>query len=307
MGWVAEDRDGRVVASLGNIPLPYELGGKRVVAASGRGLVAEPEYGTAALLMMDSLIHQSAADLYLNNTVGPSSLAAFSAFDCDRVPAGVWDEAAFWITNRRAFFGQFPGIGRFAAVAGAGEYAWDKLLRRNWRSNDRTVESCAGFDHRFDDFWERLRAHRSEALLAVRSSAVLNWHFAQAAEEGRLWIATVPDRAGIAAYAIFERMDNITRGITRMRLVDFQSFGTSDLLLPIFRWALDRCVTEGIHILEAVGPHLEKGELLDSIAPHRRKLSNWTFFYRANDPALAERLKNRATWSPSLYDGDATL
>ena len=60
-------------------------------------------------------------------------------------------------------------------------------------------------------------------------------------------------------------------------------------------------------MLENVGRWLEKGELLDKIAPYRRRLPIWTYVYRANDPGLAESLRDRRAWAPTLFDGDASL
>ncbi len=39
--------------------------------------MAEPDYRSACLLLLDRLIHQTNADLYLNNTVGLESEACF--------------------------------------------------------------------------------------------------------------------------------------------------------------------------------------------------------------------------------------
>lgn len=36
VGWVIEEERGQIVASIGNVPLSYELAGKRILAVSGR-------------------------------------------------------------------------------------------------------------------------------------------------------------------------------------------------------------------------------------------------------------------------------
>jgi hypothetical protein len=172
---------------------------------------------------------------------------------------------------------------------------------------DIEVKGCPGFDSRFDGFWEQLKSRNPKTLLAVRTRAVLEWHFKGAVSNNRLWIATVVDGPRLLAYAIFERNDNRT-GLKRMRLVDFQSLDSHRMLLSsALSWALRKCQDEGIHVLEISGRWLEKGELIHAVAPYRRKLSTWTFFYRANTPQLEERLKDRSAWAPSLYDGDASL
>src|SRR5437867_458392 len=44
IGWVLEDENRKIVGSIGNIPLSYELQGRRILAASGRAWVAERLY-----------------------------------------------------------------------------------------------------------------------------------------------------------------------------------------------------------------------------------------------------------------------
>src|SRR5207245_5539968 len=112
----------------------------------------------------------------------------------------------------------------------------------------------------------------------------------------------------LAAYAIFDRNDNPECHLKRVRLVDFRSLdGSTDLLSPMLSWALRKCRDEGIHILENVGRWLEPGDFMDTAAPYHRKHSTWTYFYRANNKDLAERLTDRRAWDPSLYDGNASL
>jgi hypothetical protein len=137
---------------------------------------------------------------------------------------------------------------------------------------------------------------------------MLNWHYRYALRHDRLWIATILDGPRLVAYAVFDRRDRADINLRRVRLVDFQSLdGGTDLLLPLLSWALRRCRAEGVHVLESVGRWMEQGALLDELAPHRRQLPAWRYVYRANTPELAERLRDRQAWAPSLYDGDASL
>jgi hypothetical protein len=169
------------------------------------------------------------------------------------------------------------------------------------------VKACPGFDDRFDGLWEDLKRNNPHLLLGVRTREVLDWHFKNAALHNRLSIITVVDGPRLAAYAIFDRRDSPRYCLRRMRLVDFQSRdGSTVLLAPMIAWALNKYRDEGLHLLEITGSWLEKGELLEA-APYWRHLATWTYFYRANNPKLAEELKDRRSWSPSLLDGDASL
>ena len=326
IGWVVEDENKQIVGTMGNIPLLYQFEGRRVIAATGRSQVVDPAHRGAALLLMDRVINQPNIDLYLNNSVSEAVAASFSLFRCPHVPVGLWDQSAFWVTN-------FPGIleqlrSRYHAGGDGGEEAPHGMrhmlnplsyrlslgallkgrLAKGLREGDVEVQACAGFDDRFDYFWDDLARHNPCRLLAVRTREVLNWHFRYALESNQLWIATIVDGPSLAAYAIFEKNEYPPTHLKTVRLVDFQSLeGSTALLSPLLCWALRKCRNEGIHVLENVGRWLEKGELIDTVAPFRRKLSNWTFFYRAGNPSLAQSLQDRRAWSPSLFDGDASL
>jgi len=314
IGWVIEDENKNIVASIGNIPLLYEFEGKLIVAASGRCEVAEPPYRSATLLLLDRLINQPGVDLYLNNTITSEAAPSFSAFECPRVPVGVWDESAFWVTHYQGFFQSlmvmknYPWARPLSYLLSGVGFVKDKLRKTGLPASDVEVKPCGGFDDRFDDFWEQLKSNNPQWLLAVRTRRWLEWHFKHALLRNEVWIVTVVDGSRLAAYAVFDRKDNLKFGLKRVRLVDFQSLDRSPALLaPMLAWALRRCREEGIHMLENIGRWLEPGEFIQKIAPYQRRLGTWTYFYRANIPALEESLNDPAAWVPSLYDGNASL
>ncbi len=122
IGWVIVDGDNHIVAALGSIPLLYELEGRRILAASSRFWVADPEYRSASLMLLDRLIHQPHVDLFLSNTVSAASAAAVDSFECRRVPVGVWNESAFWVTNYRGF------LESFLTLRSRRQRSWDRLI-----------------------------------------------------------------------------------------------------------------------------------------------------------------------------------
>jgi hypothetical protein len=314
IGWVLEDESGQIVGSLGNIPLWYEFEGRRVVVGASRFWVAEPEYRSASLLLVNELVHQPQMDLYLTNTFSAASSAALGVFSFQQVPVGLWNEAAFWITNYQGFLESFLTLKHYPLAKSlsypfsAAVFLKDRLTNKALRAGDVEVKACAGFDERFDDFWVESKSRSPHVLWAVRTREMLEWHYKYALLNNRVWIATVVDGPHLVAYAVFDRKDKGSIGLKRVRLVDFQSLeGGTALLPPLIAWALRRCASEGIHVLENSGRWLEKGEVLDTLAPYRRRMPNWRFVYRANDPELAESLRDRRVWAPSLYDSDASL
>lgn len=331
IGWVLEDEDRKIAGSMGNIPLSYELDGRRIVAATGRHWVAETQHRSASILLLHSLITQRRIDLYVNTTVSSAAVPAVTALGCSRVPVGVWDEARYWITNYPGLFGCL--ISRKNALS---TYSWDRSWRHlkatgprlaNFlrhrlsnaslknsegesalRARDVEVTECADFDHRFDAFWEELSRNHRHTLVTVRSQEFLNWHFKYALRENRLWIATIVDGSRVTAYAIFCKTSAARTPIKQVKLVDYQSLDGSTSMLEVFvAWALKKCRSEGIHILEHTGRWLRENEFFQKAAPYKRTLPAWQYFYRINNPALTSALSDPQVWAPFLYDGDATL
>ena len=313
IGWVLEDEQNRIVGSLGSIPRLYQLGGTRLVAATSRGWVAEPEFRSASLLLLDRLINHPRADLFVTNTNSAASTGAVTALECSRVPVGLWDEYVFWITNYRDYLRRslarrnYSWARTLSYPVSAAIVLRDRLGRKSLQTAEVEIKACAGFDDRFDEFWSDLQNRSPHLLLAVRTREVLGWHYKYALRTGRVWIVTAVDRRRIVAYAIYDKKE-YPSGLQQVRLVDFQSLDHDTALLqPLLSWALRKCRQEGIHRLVSIGRWLEPGECLESLAPYRRRLPAWVYFYRANSPKLAETLRDPSAWAPSLFDGDAGL
>jgi hypothetical protein len=291
-----------------NIPLGYEFEGERVTATTGRGWVVDPDYRAYACLLLDELFQQQDVDLFLNTTVNRHAAEAYRTFDSPPVPAGHWDRSAFWITNYRGFVESFitakrwKGGSLLAFPAAAALFFRDKLAAPTLTRAKVAVTFETDFDERFDAFWEELRRRNRNVLLAVRTREALQWHFRYHLKKRRLAIATVSDRRSLIGYAIFCRKDEEEYGLKRIRFIDYQSLDDGESLASMLSAMLGRCRQDGIHILEDVGCSTR-----ETVAPHHRKLSSWLFYYKANNSALAGRLRDPASWRPSLFDGDSSL
>jgi len=126
--------------------------------------------------------------------------------------------------------------------------------------------------------------------------------------QGKSWVITHEIESRILAYAIFQRQDYDEIGLKRIRLVDYQDLpGADDALPSMLAWGLNECRAQGIHMLEVFGFRPEKQEIIDRLAPHRRKLAAWTYFHKIASSTLQHELRNLSVWEPSQYDGDASL
>ena len=315
-GWVLEETGGRIVGHLANVPTLYTLGGRELVAVTGRAWVTVPEYRGVALWLMDEYFNQPRADLYINTTVNGLAVDAFTTFGSARVPVGDWEKAAFWITDYRGFaqtalrLKNIPLPGALSYPAGALLHVKDKFLSRATLAakTSHAIEHVKGFDSRFDAFWEDMVRANPTRLLCRRDSRTLNWHFAGPMRAGHLWIITASSHALLRAYGIFKRQDHPQSGLVRIRLVDYQSLDADEDHLPaLLHAALMRCRAERIHTLEHVGCGVPKMAAFDLHAPYRRALPAWPFYYFAPDASLNQTLRDPAIWDPSSFDGDASL
>ena len=316
IGWVLESETGRIVGYVGNIPVWHEFQGRKLLAAVTHAWVVDSRYRSYSILLLDCYFSQKNADLFLSTTVNAQSSTAFGAFHSSRVPAGAWDHSIFWITH-------YPGFTRswmrtrehslseiFSYPLSMGLWLSDMFVRRTANSSweEPKVESCTGFDDRFEAFWEELRGRNPHLLLGVRSREVLEWHFKYQLLKKEVWILAITSPSGIAAYSVFCRQDNSRFGLKRLRLVDFQSLDrTTGRLQPMLRWALKQCQREGIHMLECIGFGPQEQKALGNLIPHRRRLPSWLYFYQAREDRLARSLASAEVWNPSWFDGDSSL
>lgn len=318
MGWVLESSDGAIAGYLGNVPLNYELEGRRLLAATTRAWVVDTPYRSYSPLLLATYFQQSDVELFLSTTINAQSAPAYNAFQSSRVPIGQWDSALFWVTHYPGFTASFLrkkhvlwpdalGYPLSAAVL-----LGDRLKGSNlWSGRDALkVQPCASFDQRFDAFWLSLRKKKSNILLGVRTQESLAWHFKFALLNNRAWIYTVGNASELSAYAVFVRHDYRDIGLTRMRLADFQCLDPDrapELLPTLLRAAAVRCRQDSIHMIEVVGfsPLLQR--ILKPFCPHQRALTSWLYSYKAGNSSLAEKLKSAEVWEPSLFDGDSSL
>jgi hypothetical protein len=316
IGWVCENEDNEIVGCIANIPLRYEFGQRTLVAATSRSFVVDARYRCYAFLLLSRFFTQNNVDLFVNTTVNAKASLLQGLFRAHKVPSGIWNRSAFWITDYPAFASsllsrkEMPAGKTVSYPLSAGLFLRDAITNRALRSrrNGTEVEFCTQFDDRFEAFWQRVRRDSSGLLLATRSQEVLGWHFKHALAKNKAWVTTVSAGGELLAYAIFCRQDNPSYQLKRMRLVDFQtSPGRTELLKPMLLRAVERCQDENIHMLEAIGFGSDKKRMIDSLAPHRRELGSWRYFYKTNDHDLAASLQNPQVWDTTCFDGDASL
>ena len=315
IGWVLETASGRIVGSIGNIPLAYECRGRRLRAATSCSWVVDAAYRSNSMPLMSYLMRQKDVDLFICTTVTSVSEPSYCAFQFSRVPVGTWDKSLFWITNYRGFsqsaltMKSFPLPKAVSSPVSAALFCWDKVRYAKFRTNGATseIELCSGFDDRFDDFWEELK-QQNQRLLAVRTRETLEWHFRYSLLRRNVWILATFKGSRLTAYAIFDRLDHPTLVLKRVRLVDFQALdGHEKELGSILRRALRKCREESVDVLENAGCWFDRRGLRQIPSPYQRTMVCWMYYYKAIDKGLADTLLSPEVWTPTSFDGDASL
>jgi hypothetical protein len=316
IGWVLMAGPRRIVGHLGNVPLAYELGGRKLLAAAASDWAVDDTFRSYSLALMGRYFGQSGVDLLIITTAGREASKVFEAIRVLRVPTGCFDRSSFWITHHRGFAASFLQTKRVPLAKALNYPLAASLLLKDWITGktflrpqaSADVRQSPAFDGRFDAFWHDLRLRKSKFLLAARSRQALEWRFATALRHGRARMFVVERQGRLVAYSIFHRQDHPPIGLKRLRLVDFQTLEIDPDLLPaMIAAALRLCRAEGIHMLETIGFREPTRTILDELAPHRRTLPSWLFYYKAKPRDLMAALDNEGVWDPSLFDGDACL
>jgi hypothetical protein len=315
LGWVLEAEGGRIVGSIGNIPLSYRLNGRELLAATACSWVVEPQYRGYSMLIYFRFLRQADVDLSVCTTVSASAEPVLRGFHFSRVPVGDWQRSGFWITG---YGGLIRTALRRKSVPLTSVFSFPISALLSFRNKPRPsalrfngsspeIELCAGFDNRFDEFWEELAFMNRRILLAVRNRETLSWHF-RASSRRKVHIMTACRGSRLIGYAIFDRADNVELGLNRVRLIDFQAVHNPEILLPlVIQQMLRTCREENIHALEITGQWLDRFSESPIVPPYRRTLPSWTYYYKANGSELSVALRAPAVWAPSTFDGDASL
>ncbi len=313
MGWVLEDGNGSIVGTFGNLPLGYEWNARPIRVAAAYAWAVDPAFRKDSVKLLRRYLRQERVDLLLTSTASSRVGEIFSAVRFEPVPHADYDRALLWVTSPMGFAGAvlrqlglpFAGLLRYpvglmlSATRGRSAPHRSQLTAKTAR--------LMGFDDRFDAFWQRLR-QTPDRLLAVRTAAVLTWHFKRLLDQGQLVILGLQRQDALDGYLVMFRHDHAAIGLTRYRVADLQVLGDQPSgARQLLEAALAVAADEGVHALEVIGLNAAKREALAVLSPRRRQLPSRLFYYRPLDPALAAPLQAVSAWDPSPFDGDASL
>jgi hypothetical protein len=315
IGWVLEDQHGRIVAAVGNIPVSYLLEGRTLRAAASHAWVAEPDYRSAAIVLLDCLINQQDVDFFVTTTNSAASTQAVAALT-EPVPLGDWQTLSFRVAGYRRFARKalavkgVPAAGLLSLPVSGALRVWDRLTAPSLSTarGDVTTAIVNDFDERFGAFWVELVRQNHHVLLAVRDVPTLRWHYTALRRYGELRIVTASRRGLLRGYCVLRAHQHPGYGISGLRLLDYQSIDQEvDVLPALLDEAMRCCRAEGIDVLEHLGDGIPRLRVFDEFARHRARKEFCPYFYQVPDPGLRAQLARPAVWDPSEYEGDASL
>lgn len=311
IGWVLQEPRGRIVGSIGNIPFLVHFGGRRYVAASACGWAVLPEYRASSFRLLAEQVRQPVVDLHVTTTANEIASALYARLGWSRPPIGQWNRTAVWVTGlvgllHGSFFSRADSPGQPSPPPPPAVAASETSLRAS--SATHHISWARSFDARFDEFWSGLLRRRPQSLLACRTRETLEWHYQRALTQNRLRILTASAGSRLTAFAVFERRDSQSRGVSRVLLVDWQSLDIDPpLCSAMFHFALQCFRRERLQVLENPGCWSEQLGFLGFPCLLHRKFRAWSYLYSASHPVLRAALESPAAWHPTLYDGDASL
>lgn len=314
VGWLLENKAQGIVGTLSNIGRMYTYNGERLRVATASAWAVDPPYRSSAISLAKQFFSQKNVDLFMNTTASEAAAKVFKAFRCSEIPDPSYVRVLFWVTCYSGFAGSalrklrippLPGLRHAAAMA---LYCRD-LKRRPVRF--RSIETCVldGFDERFDAFWDVLRS-RQNRLLAFRTAEALAWQFRPALKSGSAVIIALMEGGTLSGYVIGMRGDDERIGLRRFRVVDIQTISDdADVVLTLMRAALEHALRSGVDVVEAVGFHKSKRDLLEQLNPSHRTYPSCPYLYKLKPdcPPLRDALRNVDAWDPSMFDGDSSL
>ena len=315
LGWVLENKDREIAGNLSNIGRMYVYNGEPIRVASASTWAVDPPYRTSAVFMAKQFFSQKNIDLFLNTTASEAAAEVFKAFRCSEIPDPSYTALLYWVTGYAGFAGSvlrklsiplLPGLRHAAAAA---LYCRD-LIRPN-QLRFPPAETCLldSFDERFNTFWDLLRRQR-DRLMAVRTAEALAWQFRPTLENGSAAIIALLEGKNLSGYLIMTRGDDERIGLRRFRVIDIQTIhDEADVVLSLMHAALEHAIRSGVDVVEAVGFHKSKRDLLERLNPSHRTYPSCPYVYKvkADSHSLQDALRNADAWDASQFDGDASF
>jgi hypothetical protein len=308
IGWVIEADGGAIGGSIGNVPMLYDLGGRKVKAAIATSWAVDAGHRTLAIQLITAFYRQKGVDLLLNGSANIVTAQVLTALRIPRVPIPDYARPCFWAVRPRAFARaalmrrSISGAAVLAYPAGLALGLRDILRRSGRGAISCRVDTLHGFDERFDLLWRDVTAGPPR-LRAVRNRAVLEWRFGADLRKGEAVVLTAENAGKFCGYAVLARRQGSDLGMELYDVADLQAVGDSpgivrDLLLGAIRFARQA----GADAVKFTTGTPAKRAPAEALLPYSYRLPLWQLYYRTTQAELGAALSSADAWDFSLFD-----
>lgn len=321
IGWIIEEQ-GKIVGFLGNVARRYILEDKIIKAVAARGWVVEPEFRNMTFLLLAKYLNQKNVDILLNSSSNDTAYSVFIKMGSQKIPLDVYGSLFFWITNGKGFIksvAAYFNVPRFLlnSLAFASTLFTaipimyvDNNMRRKLESLKNRYELniidpiMIGTD--FDLLWQAKR-NEKRLFLADRTSELLRWHFSK--KSFNTSIICCYKHGKLVGYLALAKMQNGKTDFLRHVIIDLIALNDEESIIQfLIAAAYNFSRSENTVVLELLGFSEPIREAINKMKPLKRKSFPTPFTYKVVNKQLPqEKLTNKNTWYPSLFDGDSSL
>ena len=309
--WVLDD-GGEIVGHLAAVPLPYTIGGERLVAHTPTDYMALPGYGFHAVALMRTFFRTCPSYLACNVVGEVSKIEGlFHPTRVARLVHGLkaLDVAAYPRLPRRV-----PRVA--AVVAGRALRAVDAVLLAAARGGIEVAEApIVSFDDRFDRLHERIAA--AVPCSVEKSSAFLEWRYGAGTPREPMRLLTVYERQDLAGYAVVRTSSHDEGFILDLTtLPGRRDVGRALVAAAVRRFWADRAFVARYRFLPSVAApaprdlrrlgfaiRAEGGRGLPGIAPERQL----ELLVKLEDPEADAIAGEAGHWTYNQGDGEASF
>jgi hypothetical protein len=306
LGWVL-DNGKDIVGFLGNIPLLYDLGGRRIKAAIATAWAVDSAYRGKSLSLMMNFLRQPGVDLWIDGSASPTASQVLTGLRMMRIPIPDYAIPCFWATRPRAFA---EAVLKHKAFRAAALLAWPAgillgfydILRSSGRGRiSSAVNRLPEFDNRWDTFWDALTSGPAR-LRAVRTKAVMDWRFGAGLRAGDTVILATESAGKLSGYAVLVRRRGDASGMSLYDVADIQALRDNpETIRDLVRAAVLTAREDGIDAVKLLVGTPAKREPLASLRPYTYQLPFWQLYFKAANN-LKIGLSSADAWDFSPFE-----
>lgn len=302
-GWLLEDDQGDAAGFFGNIPVPYQIDGRRRIAVAGTSLyVQQTVRGIFGLRLIAAFIQQHGVPLLLNNT--PSETVRTICLQNGFLRATAPSDLEYWWVRRLDevvdFAKEKERVPRSLLWILGPSLALTRPLLRRFRASlgdprtNVTTDAryqwspCTECDHAFTDLWQRCKD--DHAVTLYRDAETLEWLcFSEAVASKRHLLRCKDLQTNeMVGYVVWD-LERSHGGVDIMRLKDaFLPNVNADVVGTLIEYVKTMASEHDVAAVVFWAATEEMGALLSRVIRLRRRYTGDYLFRYVNHVALAQ-------------------